>query len=204
MDRTDAPTKITYPVWGWILLITAFGLMIGLLVYQARYITVQLDRQNKQLANARLTNDLTRPLADDVRPLAREARPLVSELRPLAREARPALRDTRSLVRELDRFQAPESIAAAGALAKQLDRGSRLIELIDRADRITSELVARGTVEDIERAAEIGEDVRTMTRELLGLQRDALGTLEQSLAIQQATLEHIRAIDGRTGGSRQP
>ena len=201
MDGREQPQKITYPKWGWALLIGAFVVMIALLGYQARYITVQLDRQNRQLQHSRDQADIARgdlrPALRELRPLVKELRPAAPELRPTLRAARPVLRDTGDLVRELQRFEAPRAIAAAGALARQLADGSQLERLVERTNRMLAELERRDTPRDVERTTDIAE-------ELLRIQRESIATLKQSLDIQQRTLEHIRAIDQRTGGSREP
>ena len=220
MDDRREPLRVTYPRWGWALLILAFGAMIGLLVYQARYITVQLDRQNRQLVHSRDQADIARA---DLRPALREIRPLVKELRPAIKDARPALRDTGELARELQRFDAPRAIQSAGALAKMLERAQapdairdtgrlaaslnenqRLVELVVRGTALLRELEERGTAKDVDRVTRLLEEALPLLRDTQVVQREAFGVLRRSLDIQEKTLEHIRRIDARTGGTPDP
>lgn len=176
-----------------------FGvLMIGLLAAQVVLIEHQreLIKRQKVVGEAQRATVLGlleggRDALPALRKGARGANALLEDARPLARDLRPLTTDARTLVREMNLRDTPEAIESAGALAETLLRGDRFVSMIDRTDRVLSQL---------ERNEFVPETLR-IQRELLTIQRQTFAILQESLAVQKETRDSARSLDRKTGGT---
>ncbi|MEA2180500.1 MAG: hypothetical protein QOG77_3797 [Solirubrobacteraceae bacterium] len=148
-----------------------------------------------------------------VKTLIGAARPDLTRLRDGLDQATPSvrsgLRRADRLVRGLVEKRGPSAIAAAGELARSLQRSGAagdvdtLIQITGRLLDVSYDLAAigRGTRDD-------AEVLRVQTirfkRRSLRIQRQTLRILQRSLAVQEETLVHARRIDERTGGALDP
>jgi hypothetical protein len=122
---------------------------------------------------------------------------------------RSGLKRADRLVRALVEKRGPAAIAAAGDLARTLQR-SNAIGNVDTLTRVTVDLlgvtqdlaaIARGTRDD---ADVLRVQTIRFKKRSLRVQRTTLAVLRRSLSVQEETLVRIRRIDTRLGGALDP
>jgi hypothetical protein len=178
-----------------------FGvLMIGLLVLN----NLQIGGQLAVVKQQRDFQAQADPLVRDGRILAEDARDRLPEATRAARDAAALVRATRPLVGDLDRVDVDDVLVAVGSLAEGLNTRNRLVRLVDRSDRLVSEIDRSGVIDSTARATrrapDFMDEVLRIQRETRDLQRQSLAVQRETLAIQKEALVHIRSIDSKTGG----
>ena len=160
------------------------------------------------------------PLVRDGRILAEDARDRLPEVKRAARDAAALVRAARPLVGDLNSVDVEDVLTATGSLAQGLTTRNRAVRLVDRADRLVTniqdvglidrtgrllrEFERSGVIADAARAAErtpeFMDAILRIQRETRELQRQSLAVQRETLAIQKEALTHIRSIDNKTGG----
>jgi len=195
--------QITLPRWaGVAVAFFAIG-MLGLLVTQIVLLEDQRETVRTQRAIAERQSREALPVLEDVQPLLRDARAAQPWMRQAGGRLDLLTRNAAPLVTDLRAARAGDAARAAIALADDLlaaDIG-QATRSVTRIAGVTGELQAalRETRErDLLRRAATAADA---VPELLRLQRQTLGILQQSLEIQRRTERHAASLDRKTGGT---
>jgi hypothetical protein len=187
---STAPARVSFPRGAWVVL-GLFGVaMISLLGVQLALIEDQRSTTDRQLRTAVRQANASLPLIQD-------AQPLVEQLRGDAPAIRRFGRDAARLTKQLDKADAGEQLAAAGALARTLldaDVGSttlavrRLAANLLGADLPSTTRALNGFL----KRARDERLVETAARAARAVPHDIVPTLDQSLRVQQQTLAFMR------------
>lgn len=135
----------------------------------------------------------------DARPIADRQREQLPRTERLLHRSLALTREARPLVAELRGARVPDRLRAVAALTSELLAQDRLRRLFVRANDVLGETRARNLVQKTARAAEL-------MPELVALQRQALTTAVQTLAIAREAERHAESLDRKFGGetSRPP
>jgi hypothetical protein len=218
-DAPSAPARsagLSPLAWLGIILGGVLGIVLVVLI--AMVLAVLKDsREHIAAQDAKVTALLRKsaPVLDSAAPLVRQAGPLGRVIAPLFRSARSgvaALRgsgvDVLGAVGTLPSLlRVTQALGVAAIPVVRQLQAVDLAGLLDRSDRLLSEVDRRGLVADASRSARIAPRLLSaqhrlirLQRTLLRVQRKTLSSQLTALAIQRETLGHIRNIDRRTGG----
>ena len=177
--------------------------MLSLLVTQIVLLEDRRETVRSQRAILKSQSRKASPALEDVQPLLRDARAAQPWLRQAGSRLDRLTRNAAPLVTDLRAARAGDAARATISLADDLldaDIG-RATQSVAQIAGVTGELQSalRETRErDLLRRAATAADA---VPELLRLQRQTLGILQQSLAIQRSTERHAASLDRKTGGT---
>ncbi|HEX2015509.1 MAG TPA: hypothetical protein VGN69_02360 [Solirubrobacteraceae bacterium] len=218
------PETVTLPARAWavmaivvVMMFVIFGFMLASIESQRQHV---IDQDRK----VSILFDQVHPLLQAAPPLVRSAQPLLAQAARLAgplmrggarvsrllSEASALFAQAARLLVGLSRSDAPGALAAAGALARSIDRHNPT-GLIDAGRALLSEIADRNLLAKAQAAAEVAPRLEGLQRrqirlqlQSLAVQRATLRAQLRGLAVQEESLKHVASLDRRTGGQITP